>query len=124
MLWRHCHRMLTTGAAPPAGSGEKVSIIDTTGFDASRAARRVPWLLRRDVGDPHDLPPLLGFSGDEGSKVLGIERHRHRAELSEPRLDRRLREHGADLAIEACDDGRRRTLGRAHAGPGPCLVSR
>src|SRR5262245_39872681 len=69
------------------------------------------------------LPPLLGFSGDEGSELLGIERHRHRAEIGEPRLDRRLREHGADLAIEACDDGRRRTLGRAHAGPGPCLVS-
>src|SRR5437763_1823081 len=46
-------------------------------FDASRAPRRVPRLLRRDVGDPHDLTPLLGFSGDEGSELLGIERHRH-----------------------------------------------
>src|SRR5262245_38885626 len=71
----------------------------TTQFDASRGARRVPRLLRRDVGDPHDLAPLLGFSGDEGSELLGIERHRHRAEIGEPRLDRRLREHGADLAI-------------------------
>src|SRR5262245_25396571 len=70
------------------------------------------------------LPPLLGFSGDEGSKLVGIERHRHRPQIGEPRLDRRLREHGADLAIEACDDGLRRTLGRAHAGPSPCLVSR
>src|SRR5215510_6646655 len=57
----------------------------TTKFDASRAARRVPRLLRRDVGDPHDLAPLLG-----GSELLGIERHRHCAEI----------------AIEACDDGR------------------
>src|SRR5262249_59818831 len=84
----------------------------------------VPRLLRRDVGDPHDLPPLLGFSGDEGSELLGIERHRHRAEIGEPRLDRWLREHGADRAIEACNDGRGRTLDRAYAGPGPCLVSR
>src|SRR6516165_910980 len=94
----------------------------TTQFDAGRTARRVPPLLRRDVGDPHDLPPLLGFGGDEGSELLGIERHRHRAEIGGPRLDRRLREYDADLAIEACDDGRGRTLGRAYAGPGPCLV--
>src|SRR5262245_43721638 len=33
----------------------------TTEFDTSLAARRVPRLLRRDVGDPHDLAPLLGF---------------------------------------------------------------
>src|SRR5262249_19702805 len=80
----------------------------TTKFDASRAARQVPRLLRRDVGDPHDLAPLLGFSGDEGSELLGIEQHRHRAEIGEPRLDRRLRDHGADLAIEAAQGGLRR----------------
>src|SRR5262249_23841228 len=96
----------------------------TTKFDASRAARRVPRYLRRDVCDPHDLPPLLGFSGDEGSELLSIERHRHRAQIGQPHLDRPLREHGADLTAEACADGRRRTLGRAYAGPGPCLVSR
>jgi hypothetical protein len=56
------------------------------------------------------------------SELRGIERHRHRAEIGEPRLDRRLRQHGADLTLEACDDGRGRTLGRAYAGPGPCLV--
>src|SRR5262245_42017733 len=55
----------------------------TTQFDASRAASRVPRLLRRDVGDPHDLAPLLGFSGDEGSELLGIERHRHRPQIGE-----------------------------------------
>jgi hypothetical protein len=44
--------------------------------DVSRAARRLPWSLRRDVVDPHDLAPLLGFSGDENSELLGIERHR------------------------------------------------
>src|SRR5262249_21721877 len=55
----------------------------TTQFDAGRAARRGPRLLRRDVGDPHDLAPLLGFSGDEGSELLGIERHRHLAGIGE-----------------------------------------
>jgi len=79
-------------------------------------------VIAGDVGDPHHLAPLLGFSGDEGSELRGIERHRHRAEIGEPRLDRRLRQHGADLTLEACDDGRGRTLGRAYAGPGPCLV--
>src|SRR5260370_16381358 len=89
----------------------------TSSAYASRAARRVPRLLRRDVGDPYDLAPLLGFSGDEGSELLGIERHRHRAKIGEPRLDCRLREHGADLPIEPCDDGRRPTLERAPPPP-------
>src|SRR5271165_3824850 len=33
MLWRHCHRMLATGAAPPAGAGGKVSTIIDIRFE-------------------------------------------------------------------------------------------
>jgi hypothetical protein len=38
MLWRHRHRTLATGAAPPAGAGGKVSVMGpTTSWDGSSA---------------------------------------------------------------------------------------
>src|SRR5262245_50380406 len=60
--------------------------------------------VRLDVGGPDHLAPLLGFVGDELAEFGGRHRHRHAAQIGEPRLDRGIGEAGVNCLVELVDD--------------------
>ena len=70
------------------------------------------------------LPPLLGFLGDQLSKLGGRERRHIATDVGKPRLQLGIGERGVDLPVELVDDLGRRILGRAEAIHRACLVAR
>src|SRR5262245_9587198 len=79
-------------------------------------ARR-PALFRLDIGGLYYLAPLLGFVGNELSKVGGRKSMHLTAQFRESRLDLGIGEPRIDCMVEPFDDLRRRVLGRTNAAP-------
>src|SRR5262245_31841671 len=72
----------------------------------------------------HYLCPLLGFVSDELAEFGERHRHRHAAQISEPRLDRGIGEAGVNCLVELVDDLGGRVLGNADAIPEARFVAR
>ena len=70
---------------------------------------------------PDDVAPLLGFVGDQLSKLSRRSRQRH-AEVSETDLHLGVGEGGVDLLVELLDDLGWRVPGNADAIPRCGLV--
>src|SRR5215813_14718787 len=86
-----------------------------------------PWIAGSpplDANGLHHLAPLLGFIGDELTKVDRRARKGHSAQLGKPRLDLGIGKARIDLFVERFDDIGRRALGCAKAGNSACLVAR
>src|SRR5215510_1291304 len=80
--------------------------------------------IRLNVGSTNHLAPLLGFVGDELSKLGGGAGKNRAAQFGEPRLDRRIGESRVDLLIEHIDDLDARSPGRSDSEPVTRLVAR
>src|SRR5215831_15994791 len=74
--------------------------------------------VRLDVEGPDDVAPLLGFFGDELSKVSGRTREHRAAQVSETGLYLGVVESHVDLLVELVDDLGRRGPRCADAVPG------
>src|SRR5215831_19847936 len=79
--------------------------------------------LRLDAGGLDHLGPLLGFVGDQLSKLSRRSRQRH-AEVSETDLHLGVGESRVDLLVELLDDLGWRVPGNADAVPRCRLVAR
>src|SRR5262245_50079965 len=117
--------------SPDSGRNFKPMVPVATRDEPTFFAERSLWnidggsaSLRLDVEGPDHLGPLLGFVGDQRTKVGGRARKRRAAEVSEPRFDRGIGQAGVDVLVEPIRDLGRRVLGRADAEPNTCLVAR
>src|SRR5262249_33433060 len=71
--------------------------------------------LGLNVSSPDHLAPLLGFLGDQLSKVGGRAGEQHTARISELSLQLGIGEGGIDLLVELVDDPGRRVCRCAEA---------
>ena len=77
-----------------------------------------------DVVSPDHLAPLLGFVGDELSKISRRTRKHRTGEVSKPRLHLGVGEARIDLMVELLDNLDRRILGRSETELGTRLEAR
>src|SRR5271169_245668 len=84
---------------------------------------RLPGSVHLGAGELDDLGPLLGFDGDEFSKVGRQHRHGHATEVRKVRLYPGISEARINLSVEPFDDLGGRVLGRTDAMPRTGLVA-
>src|SRR5262245_7259844 len=92
--------------------------------DLWNVAAATTGLICLDAREVHHLAPLLGFVGDEPSKVGGRADKRCASEVSQPRLDFGIGEARVDLLVELLDDLGWRGLRCADAKPETRFVAR
>src|SRR5215813_5784687 len=80
--------------------------------------------LRLDARKLDHPGPFLGFLGDEVTEIGRRQRKLTATFVGKPRLYFEIGESGVDFLVEPIDDLGWRTLGRADAEPGTCLVAR
>src|ERR1700675_4400962 len=85
---------------------------------------RLRGLVHLGAGELDDLGPLLGFFGDEFSKVGRRHRHWHATEVREVRLHPGIGEASINLSVELFDDLGGRVLWHTDAVPRTGLVAR
>src|SRR5262249_35752309 len=81
-------------------------------------------LLPVGVGRPDDLPPFLGFLGNELAEVGGRASEYRAPQVSKTGLYFLVGETGRDLPIDLVDDLSGRVLGRTNPRPGARFVPR
>src|SRR5262249_34793018 len=118
------------GAAGDSTVGKSDVEMEPGKFPASEIAERTIWNLgacesvRLDVGRADHPAPLLGFCGDEISKVSGRTGNRRVAEIGKLRLDLAIGQGDVDFPVELFDDLCGSLAGRTDPLPAGRLVAR
>src|SRR5262249_48010408 len=104
-------RTSSTPSATPSWHriGSRISGVDAAGRDFAEREIMEYWhgvrgSVRLRTREFHHLCPLLGFVSDELAEFGGRHRHRHAAQVAEPRLDRGVGEAGVNCLVERVDD--------------------